>query len=35
MLIKQFYACIYYLDYFSLGKSEENELCKEFHVVLD
>ena len=23
------------LDYFSLGKSEENELCKEFQVVLD
>ena len=22
------------LDYFSLGKSEENELCKEFQVVL-
>ena len=23
------------LYYFSLGKSEENELCKEFQVVLD
>ena len=23
------------LDYFSLGNPEENELCKEFQVVLD